>query len=227
MSRTGLALAFAVLLGPAQAGGQMEPCPGDCDGDGTVTVSELITAVNIALGTALLSACDAADVDGDGRVTVAELIAAVNAALLGCRGGDKRCPLDFHSDFQNTTMPAFCAFRGRWNRTCGDDQLEATFFAVRDPEGDITTAVVFTIPPVFFVGTIDSATTSSLLGVGLAQDPSTAEPIDGSMSLTDGGRTLVIDPDEAPFTVDDCPFERYAGMFTGIRTGPMATALGR
>lgn len=59
------------------------PCAGDCDGDGSVRVSELIAGVTLALGTAT-TPCPAIDTDGDGLVSVAELIQAVNAALAGC-----------------------------------------------------------------------------------------------------------------------------------------------
>jgi hypothetical protein len=63
-----------------------DPCEvGDCDGDGTVTVNELVAAVGIALGTVDPSACLQADRDQDGYVTVDELIAAINTALgLAC-----------------------------------------------------------------------------------------------------------------------------------------------
>jgi hypothetical protein len=59
------------------------PCLGDCDGDGTVTVNELLTLVNIALGNLPLSAC-IADTNGDGTVTIEEIVAAVRNALQGC-----------------------------------------------------------------------------------------------------------------------------------------------
>jgi hypothetical protein len=60
-------------------------CPGDCSGDGTVAINELITGVNIALGSATLDACPPfGDCNGDGSVAINELIAAVNAALGGC-----------------------------------------------------------------------------------------------------------------------------------------------
>jgi YVTN family beta-propeller protein len=59
-------------------------CVGDCGSDGEVTVSELITMVNIALGTADVSTCTAGDVDGNGEITISELITAVNHALTGC-----------------------------------------------------------------------------------------------------------------------------------------------
>ncbi len=60
------------------------PCVGDCNGSGDVTVNELLTMVNIALGNLPVSMCDPGDPNHDGRVTVDEILAAVNAALSGC-----------------------------------------------------------------------------------------------------------------------------------------------
>jgi len=60
------------------------PCVGDCDGDGQVTIDELIKGVNIALDKASLQTCPQFDVDHSGTVTVDELIIGVNNALLGC-----------------------------------------------------------------------------------------------------------------------------------------------
>lgn len=75
-----LVLAFSgVLASPSFA------CPGDCNGDGQVTVDELILGVNIALGVAEIGDCPAFDqLVVDGIVDVAELIVCVNAALDGC-----------------------------------------------------------------------------------------------------------------------------------------------
>ena len=56
-------------------------CPGDCDGDGAVTINELVTAVGIALGGGAMEGCPAADADGDGAVAINELIAGVGHAL--------------------------------------------------------------------------------------------------------------------------------------------------
>lgn len=60
-------------------------CDGDCNGDGTVTIDELITQVNIALG-APLAACPAGDRNDDGAISIDELIVAVTNALGGCPG---------------------------------------------------------------------------------------------------------------------------------------------
>ncbi len=60
-------------------------CAGDCGADGTVTVDELLTLVNIALGNAPTGNCLAGDVNGDHQITVDEILAATNRALNGCR----------------------------------------------------------------------------------------------------------------------------------------------
>ena len=60
------------------------PCVGDCNADGAVTVDELVTMVNIALGNAPIANCLAGDSSGDGMITVDEIVQAVNHALNGC-----------------------------------------------------------------------------------------------------------------------------------------------
>lgn len=59
-------------------------CAGDCHGDGHVTVDEIITMVNIALGTTPIATCDAGDSNQNGEITVDEIVRAVSAALSGC-----------------------------------------------------------------------------------------------------------------------------------------------
>ena len=59
-------------------------CGGDCGGDGEVTVDEIITMVNIALGNAATSDCDAGDENDDGQITIDEILRVVNSALDGC-----------------------------------------------------------------------------------------------------------------------------------------------
>lgn len=59
-------------------------CVGDCNSSGDVTVNEIITLVNLALGNGSVSECLAGDADHSGTVTVNEIIVAVNNALAGC-----------------------------------------------------------------------------------------------------------------------------------------------
>lgn len=57
-------------------------CVGDCDGDGSVHVSELVVGVRRALGGADESVC--IEGYGDGRPSISRLVKAVRAALRGC-----------------------------------------------------------------------------------------------------------------------------------------------
>jgi sugar lactone lactonase YvrE len=80
------ALAIAVMLSGLmlQAAPARAACVGDCDGDGSVTVDEVLQGVNIVLGVAPMAQCPVFDRNGFGDVAVDDLIASVSAALEGC-----------------------------------------------------------------------------------------------------------------------------------------------
>ncbi|MEO8604083.1 MAG: hypothetical protein ABI629_16020 [bacterium] len=79
------ALVAVTVIACAVGAQAQSGCPGDCSGDGEVTIDELITDVTLALNGIGDSACAvAADRDSSGTVTIDELVAAVNAALTGC-----------------------------------------------------------------------------------------------------------------------------------------------
>jgi hypothetical protein len=80
--------ALAVLWTVQPAPAQMQICVGDCNGDDSVTVDDLLKGVNIALGTLPLSQCSSFDLNGDGAVTVDEILVAVSNALEGCPTGE-------------------------------------------------------------------------------------------------------------------------------------------
>ncbi len=86
----GSVLLLCVTIGPAMAANPTSTpapasaCAGDCNGDGMVTVDEILAMVNIALGSDLVTNCTAGDVNGDGMITVDEILAAVDNALNGC-----------------------------------------------------------------------------------------------------------------------------------------------
>ena len=79
----GMLVSFAVLAlivgARGTAGAQ---CVGDCDGDGFVTIDEVLIGVNIALGASVLNVCVAADQNGSAGVEINEIIAAVKVALI-------------------------------------------------------------------------------------------------------------------------------------------------
>ncbi len=76
-----IALAVCLGLAPAPSAAQ---CGGDCNGDGAVSIGDLITAVNIVFGLIDLDACASVDLNGDRVVSINELVAAVNRGLRGC-----------------------------------------------------------------------------------------------------------------------------------------------
>ena len=87
--------------------GTTAACVGDCGSVGAVSISDLITGVNIALGSLPVSSCEAFDCQHNGTVSINCLIQGVNNALAGCpatstaardrswsfalRGGESRC----------------------------------------------------------------------------------------------------------------------------------------
>jgi hypothetical protein len=83
-------LAFPDALGilPGSVAGCTDncgpPCPGDCNGDGTVRVNEIVLGVNIALGNLPIGACDLFDANDNLQVTADELVSGVGALLDGC-----------------------------------------------------------------------------------------------------------------------------------------------
>jgi hypothetical protein len=113
---------------------------GDCDGDGRVLVGELITAVNIALGTRPLEDCAPADANGDGRVLVSDLVIDVAAALGTVAGGfvgDQRIVYSDGLHNENTEMIRLgdrivLIFRGGETGQIGSDAAHINVFESLD-----------------------------------------------------------------------------------------------
>ncbi len=81
-----IASVAALLLIGLSSKAIAQSCAGDCNGDGSVRIGELIQGVNIALGRASADECTAIDSNADGQVGIGELIQAVRSALDGCPG---------------------------------------------------------------------------------------------------------------------------------------------
>ena len=76
-------IAVAVIVGLGVRPAAASPCVGDCGGDGTVDIADLIVGVNIALELQPVADCQAF-ANAGGRVDVAQLIQGVSNALNGC-----------------------------------------------------------------------------------------------------------------------------------------------
>ena len=59
-------------------------CAGDCNSDGQVTIDEILTLANGALGDTPVADCEPGDTNHDGSITVDEILTAVDNALNGC-----------------------------------------------------------------------------------------------------------------------------------------------
>lgn len=68
---------------------QAPSCSGDCNGDGVVSVAEVVALVDIALGHHAMQTCAAGDVGADDHITVHDLVSAITSALQGCAEPDR------------------------------------------------------------------------------------------------------------------------------------------
>lgn len=128
------AVASAANGAGAQTAGSGDPCPGDCDGNGVVSVDEMIRGVVIAAGAFPVSMCPAFDTDGSGSVTINELIAGIRRAIEGCSGtgAESVCggPI--------TSTPKLCNLQIEPMRVVTGGTVNISF-GMSDLEGDIVT----------------------------------------------------------------------------------------
>lgn len=80
-----IVFAFALMLPLATAqAASPTACGGDCNGDGTVTIDDVIVLVNIAGGSETTAVCLAGDLDANAAITIDEIVVAVGHVLQGC-----------------------------------------------------------------------------------------------------------------------------------------------
>lgn len=121
-------------------------CVGSCNENAEVTVDEIITMVNVALGQADVSQCAFGDADASGSITVDEILTAVNNALTGCTPpptglGTRHFELDpLRSGVKAVLAPNFEVtlgnFRGQKNGQVGN-----AYFDLEGGEIDPTTGL--------------------------------------------------------------------------------------
>ena len=87
--------------GPSERQNLFVGCPGDCQEDGEVTVDDILTIVNIILGTASVTTCPALV----GQPSVADVIQSVYSALT-------RCPLVLRYRLTDESRIAYYASSG-------------------------------------------------------------------------------------------------------------------
>jgi hypothetical protein len=137
---------FGVAWSPTRAVGQ---CCGDCNGDGAVTIDEIITGVNHALGSCIddgicsmescpaqlamcqdeladsRAQCDASGVPTSGQDRVREVVSLFYAAFNSAFEG----PADFATEDWNHISPTGGWTRGRENTLAVLRQVHSTFLS--------------------------------------------------------------------------------------------------
>lgn len=189
-----LLLLAALLVSPGVAAAQ---CCGDCTGDGEVTISDLITAVNNALGM-----CPS--------VTPSPTVPA------------GQCPIDFEDDNTQQGSPD-CYYRGPWNQSCGDPDLEALWRS----DGEFVIVQLLGFNEGIYLGAeVTGPDSAELLCWYLNDDASDCDenPASGPLALVDDGDGLNITPSPPPFTIDQCNFARYRGTLFEVDTPSLARA---
>lgn len=170
-----------------------------------VTGAIVALVVIAAAGRSVAQPLCPGDVNIDDTVTVNELVSAVNAALRGCPA-PAGCSMTFDQESGDTD----CLFVGRWHPLCGGSDLEALFFS----DGAELVVSLFDPDIDLFADVVDDGI-AELFAWQLVEGPiEEPEAVAGEVLLSDPPRVaLTVFPDEPPFTIDDCNFERYEGRF--------------
>jgi hypothetical protein len=196
MDRVIVAVAIVCAMGMRAAA----QCCGDCNGDGRVTINELIIAVNNAL-------------DGCGGATPTPVRPRTPTPRPTATPTPNGCPSTF------ADVGSQCVFLGNYNRGCGS-QLQSLLTS------NGTTVIVaidtmLTDPPVvYFSAQVSSPTSASLTAWSTDAFQTTNHPTAGSVQLNGNGSQLIIFPNDPPFMILGCNFVQYVGVYTG-QTGAL------
>jgi len=152
-----VALSTCIVLSSSRAPAQA--CVGDCNGDTHVTVDEILTMVNVALGNASVSACGDGDVNSDSQITIDEILAAVNNALDGCPPLPTSTPTDTATASATPTETPLPTSTATPSQTQGNGTTSVADAVARDTQGmalhlgqSLTTEGVVTVSAGLFAG---------------------------------------------------------------------------
>jgi hypothetical protein len=137
---------LALLVVVATQAVAQDVCIGDCDGNGVVSINELLTGVNIALEREAIDGCRGFDTNADGNLQINELLGAVRSALQGCRLPDPT---------PTPTPEEFVAEAADFECLTGWARIR--HFRIANPSGHLEDALAVArgeVPPPYPVGTI-------------------------------------------------------------------------
>ena len=189
------------------ASGAAAQCCGDCNGDGEVTINELITAVTNAL-----QGCTAptpTPTSGHSPTPTKRPTKTPTPV--------PTCP--FKLTDNSAGSGGACTFLGTYNRGCGmalNSSLTSNGSML-----SVTIATLVTPPFVAFYASVVDANNATL--EAWSTDGTTFNPTAGSVQLANNGSELIIFPNDPPFAIQSCNFVQYLGNYTG-QVGAQAAA---
>ncbi len=185
VARFSVVVLFIIPLVLLSSTATAQQCVGDCDGNGSVSVSELIRCVRIALDQDSVESCPECDPNGDGSVRIPELVTAVSHALCACGICPTPVPTNTPTITRTPTItqtplpptatrppasptspPAHCDFNGTWEgqsmtvRDSCDEDFDTEDFDIEIAHGSngVLTA------PAGFQGSVDASNGQCCLG---------------------------------------------------------------
>lgn len=201
-----------VVLWWTMAGMAAAQCCGDCAGDGSVTIDDLIRAVNNAL-----NGCSTAPTPTMGTPATPTRTPTPTRKPTNTRKPTATatptgvCRSTFQTNGNN-----LCLFNGTYNRGCGG-AVNATFSS-NGRQLLVTVATNLPDPPtVSFAANVVDQNDATLVAWS-SDNFQTSHPTAGSVELTDAGGQLVIFPNDSPFMIQGCSFVQYIGEYVPPRS---------
>jgi len=251
------ALLLSALLLALSAGPVRAQCPGDLNGDGRVTIDEILTMVSAALhGCPLPGAvlsCPG-DLNGDGMVTVDEILRALNAALNACptptatpvastptaTATETTAPTPTATPTASpTAMPSACPYTFvdntlAANLSCDyfgpfnpDPNCPADLEALFAGDGAMLGVGIGTTPDIITFVATVTSATSAALVGYTRGNDTTIFSVSGTVQLQQDGQRLVVAPDSPPFDLATDTSQCAFVQYTGTYAGVLSAEAAR
>lgn|SRR5574337_1321258 len=217
--RLRIAAAICIAFFGCAFAASAQTCHGDLNGDGQVTITELITEVSTALYGCPQSGACPGDLNADGQVTITELVQCVRSALDGCP--PTACLFAFDV---STPQGKSCMFLGTFDEVrCPDVRIGASVASEFSAAFNAQIVVVtFTDPPAVFLAVPTGPDSAGIFAWSSSGPFGPFVTLSGSIYLENASRhlLLVTGTNRIDLSAQGCAFESYNADFDAIGPGP-------
>jgi hypothetical protein len=186
-----------------EASAAVQACTGDCGANGVVSVDEIVTLVNIALGAAAPSSCSEGVASG-ASVDITVLVQAVGNTLNGCAAPGASCRTAAGSASTTCVRQYAAAIR-----TCRDAADAACETALRSDDGTLAALLAATEAPIRATCTADAA---AAVTFGLGIDDLVARTAQTCRKYAEDAVAISYASDVGGLTSDALACQRVVGM---------------